>query len=140
MSEGKAWRRFAGPDIEAALRSVRMVPGEHAIWHRRAESEAGRITLFSTASMVEPGYLDPEHTLPGLQTPGLVFFMQLPLPVDGEQALEAMLATAYRVSVKLDGHLLDGTRSTMTRQVAEHMREQLREHRRQLHIAVHKRS
>ncbi len=131
--------RFQGPDIEAALRSVRMVPGEHRAWHRRGESEAGPITLFSAANMVEPGYLDPEETLPGLRTPGLVFFMQLPLPVESEDVLEAMLATAYQVSVHLGGELLDRSRSTMTRQIAEHMREQLREHRRQLHIATHKR-
>ncbi|ABM62643.1 cell division protein ZipA C-terminal FtsZ-binding domain-containing protein [Halorhodospira halophila] len=132
--------RFLGPAIDQALRRVRMVPGEHRIWHRRGQSETGRVTLFSAASMVEPGYLDPEETLPTLETPGLVFFMQLPLPVDGEQVLDAMLATAYQVSVELGGDLLDSTRSTMTQQIAEHMREQLREHRRQLHIAVHKRS
>ncbi|MCG5527681.1 MULTISPECIES: cell division protein ZipA C-terminal FtsZ-binding domain-containing protein [Halorhodospira] len=131
--------RFRGAAIERALRRVRMVPGEQRIWHRRGQSETGRVTLFSAASMVEPGYLDPEETLPGLETPGLVFFMQLPLPVDGEQVLDAMLATAYQVSVELGGELLDSTRSTMTQQIAEHMREQLREHRRRLHIAVHKR-
>ena len=131
--------RFLGPAIGDALRAVRLVPGEHRIWHRRGQSEAGRFTLFSCASMVEPGYLDPEESLPRLETPGLVFFMQLPLPVDSEEALDAMLATAYQVSVQLGGHLLDSTRSTLTRQVAEHMREQLREHRRQLHLAVHKR-
>ncbi len=130
---------FLGRDIEPVLRAVRMVPGEHGIWHRRGESEAGRVTLFSAANMLEPGFLDPEQTLPTLATPGLVFFMQLPLPVDGEETLDAMLATAYQIAVKLDGQLLDSTRSTMTRQVAEHMREQLREHRRQLHVAVHKR-
>ncbi|MCG5547585.1 cell division protein ZipA C-terminal FtsZ-binding domain-containing protein [Halorhodospira halochloris] len=131
-------QRFNGPDIAAALESVRMVPGEHRIWHRRGRSEIGQFTIFSVASMVEPGYLDPEQTLPRLQTPGLAFFMQLPLPVDGEEALDALLATAYHVSRHLDGTLLDSTRSTLSRQVAEHMREQLREHRRQLHIAMHK--
>jgi|GEM_PF-2218927 len=131
--------RFQGPAIEQALRRVRMVPGERRIWHRRGQSETGGVTLFSVASMVEPGYLDPEQTLPELETPGLIFFMQLPLPVDGEQVLDAMLATAYQVSVELGGELLDSTRSTMTQQIAEHMREQLREHRRRLHIAVHKR-
>ncbi len=132
-------QRFHGPDIEAALRAVRMVPGEHRAWHRRGESDAGPVTLFSAANMVEPGYLDPEETLPGLRTPGIVFFMQLPLPVESEDVLDAMLATAYQVSVHLGGELLDRSRSTMTQQIAEHMREQLREHRRQLHIAMHKR-
>lgn len=130
--------RFEGADIAEALEAVRMVPGEHRIWHRRGRSELGRFTVFSTASMVEPGYLDPEETLPRLQTPGLAFFMQLPLPVDGEEALDAMLASAYHVSRHLGGVLLDSTRSTLTRQVAEHLREQLREHRRQLHIAMQK--
>ncbi|MBK1727620.1 cell division protein ZipA C-terminal FtsZ-binding domain-containing protein, partial [Halorhodospira neutriphila] len=130
--------RFRGPEIAAALEAVGMAPGEHHIWHRRGEGELGRFTLFSAASMVEPGYLDPER-LPGLETPGLAFFMQLPLPVDSEEALDALLIAAYKVSVQLGGELLDATRSTLTQQVAEHMREQLREHRRQLHIAVHKR-
>ncbi|MFW6278232.1 MAG: cell division protein ZipA C-terminal FtsZ-binding domain-containing protein [Halorhodospira sp.] len=132
-------QRFRGPEVGAALHAVRMVPGEHRIWHRRGESEAGRVTLFSAANMVEPGYLDPEETLPALETPGLAFFMQLPLPVDSEEVLDTMLATAYQVSVHLGGELLDSTRSTMTQQIAEHMREQLREHRRQLHLAMHKR-
>jgi cell division protein ZipA len=131
-------QRFEGEQIAAALEAVRMVPGEHRIWHRRGRSELGRFTLFSVASMVEPGYLDPEQTLARLQTPGLAFFLQLPLPVDSEEALDAMLASAYHVSRHLDGLLLDSTRSTLTRQVAEHLREQLREHRRQLHIAMHK--
>lgn len=133
-SEGQ---RFPGDAVRRALQAVNMVPGEHRIWHRRGRSAVGRFNVFSVASLVEPGYLDPDE-MDDIETPGLAFFMQLPLPVDGDEALDALFAASYRIAQDLGGELQDEHRSTLTRQAAERLREELREHRRQLNLAAHR--
>ncbi len=126
---------FQGEALGRALRAAGMEPGENRIWHRHGHSEVGLFNVYSAASMVEPGYLDD---LPNLETPGLTLFMQLPLPVDGEEALDAMLATARLLAVSLGGELLDANHSTLTPQAAAHIREELREHRRRVHVAAYR--
>jgi len=59
--------------------------------------------------------------------PGIAMFVQLPGPDDPVAAFEEMLRTARRLADGLDGVVCDDTRSTLTGQVINHMRERIAE-------------
>lgn len=113
-------RRFRGPDLVAALEAESLQFGELGIYHRRT----GNRSIFSVSSMVEPGHFDPA-TIEDYTTPGLSFFMIIPGPESPVAAFTEMLSTARRVATAIDGEVLDESGSTLSRQAASHMREQI---------------
>ena len=68
-------------------------------------------------------------------TPGLAMFMRIPGPVDAGSAFQQMLEAGRRIAERLDGVLCDETRSTLTKQSVNHIREQIAEHARQSLLA-----
>ncbi|SEP03745.1 cell division protein ZipA [Aquisalimonas asiatica] len=128
---------FTADGVSDALEQVGLRLGQHEIFHRHVETRRGEEPMFSVASMVKPGTLDPSQP-ETLETPGLALFMQLPGPFDGLSGFEQMLETARRLADQLDGHLLDGKRCDLTAQSVEHIREDLREYRRLAHLAARK--
>lgn len=128
---------FTADGVHDALQQVGLRLGQHEIFHRHVETRRGEEPMFSVASMVKPGTLDPSQP-ETLETPGLALFMQLPGPFDGLSGFEQMLETARRLADQLDGHLLDGKRCDLTAQSVEHIREDLREYRRLAHLAARK--
>jgi cell division protein ZipA len=99
--------------------------GDYRIFHRYAEPAGGsRIPLFSVANMAEPGELDPDR-IEDLDVAGIAMFMVLPGPKAGASALVEMLGAARRVASGLSAELLDEHGSTMTRQTADHMRDEI---------------
>lgn len=128
---------FTADAVHDALQQVGVRLGQHEIFHRHVETRRGEEPMFSVASMVKPGTLDPSQP-ETLETPGLALFMQLPGPFDGLSGFEQMLETARRLADQLDGHLLDGKRCDLTAQSVEHIREDLREYRRLAHLAARK--
>jgi len=89
--------------------------------------------LFSMASMVEPGTFAADE-LEGFSTPGLSLFTQLPGARDGVEIFDTLLATAKQLATLLDGELLDERRNKLTRQMEEHIRESVIEHRRKVNL------
>ncbi|WP_290636880.1 cell division protein ZipA [Aquisalimonas sp.] len=128
---------FTADGVSDALEQVGLRFGQHEIFHRHVETRRGEEPMFSVASMVKPGTLDPSQP-ETLETPGLALFMQLPGPFDGLSGFEQMLEIARRLADQLDGHLLDGKRCDLTAQSVEHIREDLREYRRLAHLAARK--
>ncbi len=126
---------FTAPAVQEALEASGLRFGQHGIFHRHVDTSRGQQPMFSVASMVKPGTLDPDEP-DTLETPGLALFMQLPGPFDGLSAFEQMLEVARRLADQLEGHLLDGTRCDLTNQAVEHIREELREYRRLAHLAA----
>ncbi len=126
---------FTAQAVSEALDATGLRFGQHGIFHRHVETRRGQEPMFSVASMVKPGTLNPDEP-ETLETPGLALFMQLPGPFDGLSAFEQMLETARRLADQLDGQLLDGTRCDLTNQAVEHIREELREYRRLAHLAA----
>ena len=100
--------------------------GDYRIFHRYAEpaGDRARVPLFSVANMAEPGELDPDR-IEDLDVAGVAMFMILPGPRAGASALVEMLGTARRVAAGLSAELLDEHGSTMTRQTADHMRDEI---------------
>lgn len=128
---------FPGSEILTATRDTGLQAGEMNIFHRYA-SDGSRKTLFSMASMVEPGVF-PLKEMEAFRTPGLLLFCQLPAPGDSLAIFSDMLFTAERLAAILGGELQDETHSALTKQTVEHIRSQIMEHRRQVQLARSKR-
>lgn len=130
---------FGGEQILAAMEQVEMQAGEHDIFHRydnRLRDKQGRFkTLFSLASLVEPGNF-PLKKMRDFSTPGLSLFAQLPGPRDGLVVYSDMLYVAERLARLLDANLKDENRSTLTKQTIEHTRSRIAEHKRQITLKL----
>jgi cell division protein ZipA len=129
---------FRGERVLSALQDSGLTYGAMRIFHRAAAGASGETgvhnAVFSVANMLEPGVFDLEG-VESFTTPGITLFMRLPGPVDGTDAFEAMLATATELAEMLGGELRDETRSVMSRQTVEHLREEIREFQRRLRLA-----
>lgn len=98
-----------GPKIHLALQAQNLVYGDHRIYHRQ---QAGK-TVFSVASLVKPGVLDPAEQQ-GFSTPGLTVFMLLPGPAKPGAALQDMISTAQALAGALNAEVFDASRQPLT--------------------------
>ena len=126
---------FSLAEIQRAVKEVDLHYGEMGIYHRET---AAKHTLFSMASMVEPGTF-PQGKKADFATPGLTLFAQIPGPRDGIAVFSDMLMTAERMATLLDAVLYDDTRSKLTRQSIDHTRDSIAEHLRKVAILKNKR-
>lgn len=115
--------RFLGADVLATLEDCGLVFGKKRIFHRH---DANGATLWSMASMLEPGFLEPD-ALKSDYVHGLVLFAILPGRRPGSETLADMLATARTLAQRLHGELADADRSSLTPQTLQHLREQVLE-------------
>ena len=113
---------FGGEELISALRAQDLKFGDMGIFHRQESGSAER--LYSVANAVEPGTFDLSD-LETLQTPGLTFFMQLPVPGDALETLEEMIRSARKVAATLGGDIKDDTMSALTGQTVEHMKQRI---------------
>jgi cell division protein ZipA len=121
-----------GRDIERACAAVQLALGDMSIYHRH-DGATGQV-LFSIASMVEPGTF-PADGMATFETPGLTLFTQLPGARDGTAIYADMLETADRLAGLLRVEIQDDRHNRLTRQMRDHMRESIIEHRRKLRLA-----
>lgn len=91
-----------GPKIHAALADRGLRFGAKRAYHRYEGEQA----VFSVASLVKPGALDPAEA-EGFATPGLSIFMVLPGPVRPVAAFQDMLDTARALARALNAELYD---------------------------------
>ena len=120
---------FGGAELVAALRGQGLKYGDMGIFHRLGAGEvagkdASEERLFSVANALEPGTFDLSD-LEGLQSPGLTFFMQLPIPGDALETLDDMVLSARTVAAALGGDVKDDTMSALTGQTIEHMKQRI---------------
>jgi cell division protein ZipA len=117
---------FNGEDLLNILLDCGLRFGDMDIFHRYSDSKGEGALLFSMANMVKPGTFDLD-AMDQFETPGVSFFMTLPLKADSMQSFELMADTARTIAEQLDGELKDEQRSVMTRQTIEHCRERIRD-------------
>ena len=122
---------FSGTDILETLLACDLRFGDMDFFHRHEQASGRGPIEFSVANMMKPGVFDIDNMEP-LQTRGLMFFVTLPGPSDMLKAFDYMYETVKLVSKHLDGDIQDETRSIVTRQSLEHMRQQIRELERRL--------
>jgi cell division protein ZipA len=122
---------FAGGTILETLLTNDLRFGDMDFFHRHEQASGRGAIEFSVANMMKPGVFDIDNMEP-LQTRGLMFFVTLPGPTDMLKAFDYMYEMAKLVAKSLDGDIQDETRSVVTRQSLEHMRQQIRELERRL--------
>ena len=111
----------SGRVVLDALGAEGFHPGLMQLYYWRSD-EAPSVT-FGVANMVEPGILDPNE-LPDMETPGLVTFMSVPQDsASAFRILDSMVAVSRRLARRIDATLCDETRSTLTAQAENHLRE-----------------
>lgn len=122
----RADQGFAGDDILRLLLGCGLRFGDMDFFHL-SEAQGGTPTIqFSVANMMQPGVFDLEN-MDELSTQGLMFFLTLPGPHDMVRAFDLMLETAHTVAHSLGGDVYDETRSVMTKQHVESLRQSIRE-------------
>ena len=97
--------------------------GEMNIFH----SMHNGATVFSIAKMIEPGYFDI-NDMQSFETPGITLFLQLPGPVPADVSFEVLISEAFEMANELGATVLDGDRSTLSKQTLQHMREGIYEY------------
>ena len=123
----RADQGFAGDDVLRVLLGCGLRFGDMDFFHL-SETQGGTPTIqFSVANMMQPGVFDLEN-MDELSTQGLMFFLTLPGPHDMARAFDLMLETAHTVAHSLGGDVYDETRSVMTKQYVESLRQSIREY------------
>lgn len=114
---------FRGDDLILALRGIGMRHGKFGIFHR-IDGDDEEATVFSAASLVEPGSFDLSN-IREQSIPGISLFLVLPGPLEGAEAFDMMIESARTITQALNGELLDESGSTLSIQRERYMREEV---------------
>ncbi len=120
----RAPQQFSGQDILKFAKETSLEFDNSQIFRRVVERHGRKHTLFNMANMVNPGVFNPKN-MSDFKTPGLTLFMTLPGPLEGLKSFNAMLDCAQRLAASLSGELLDDTRSALTNQTIDHLRDEI---------------
>ena len=120
---GRDGDSFRGDELILSLRGIGMRHGKFGIFHRFEGSEEDK-TIFSAASLIEPGSFDLSN-IKEQELPGISLFLILPGSVEGAEAFDLMMATARTLAQSLDAELLDESGSTLSIQRERYMREEI---------------
>lgn len=112
-----------GDELILSLRGIGMRHGKFGIFHRFDGNDEDR-TIFSAASLVEPGSFDLTN-IREQEIPGISLFMVLPGPIDGADAFDLMMAAARTLAQSLNAELLDESGSTLSIQRERYLREEI---------------
>ena len=121
----KSGNRFSGGALRDALERADLYHGAMNIFHRHEQpKDLTTPTLFSAANVLAPGYFEPDG-MDAFSSPGIAMFMRLPGPEHPSDAFQKMLDAAKIVAEDLDGTVCDESRSTLTPQSINHLRERI---------------
>jgi cell division protein ZipA len=116
-------KSFAGDELILSMRGIGLRHGKFGIFHRYNGNDEAE-TIFSAASLVEPGSFDLQN-IKEQEIPGISLFLVLPGPVDSVEGFDMMLAAARTLTQSLDGELLDESGSTLSIQRERYLREEI---------------
>ena len=116
-------KSFPGGDLVLSMRGIGLRHGKFGIFHRYDGNDESR-TVFSAASLVEPGSFDLQN-IQGQEIPGISLFLVLPGPVDSVEGFDMMLPAARALTQSLDGELLDESGSSLSIQRERYLREEI---------------
>ena len=120
---GRDKKPFQGDELILSMRGIGLRHGKFGIFHRYDGNDESR-TIFSAASLVEPGSFDLAN-IKEQQIPGISLFLIIPGPVEGAEAFDLMIAAARALAQTLDGELLDESGSTLSIQRERYLREEI---------------
>ncbi len=113
--------RWSGDALLSAFESHGLAYGRYQVFHRRHID--GR-SLFSVASLVEPGTFDVAQ-MPGQQFKGLTLFAVLPGPVEPLLTVDEMLAAARGLASELPGTVQDAKGVALSPQRVASLRDDI---------------
>ena len=116
-------KSFMGDQLILGLRGIGLRHGKFGIFHRYDGNDESR-TIFSAASLVEPGSFDLTN-IKDQEIPGISLFLVLPGPVEGVDSFDLMMKTARALATSLDGELLDESGSNLSIQRERYLREEI---------------
>ena len=116
-------KSFPGDELILSMRGIGLRHGKFGIFHRYDGSDESK-TIFSAASLIEPGSFDLQN-IKGQEIPGISLFLVLPGPVDSVEAFDSMMASARTLAQSLSGELLDESGSTLSIQRERYLREEI---------------
>jgi cell division protein ZipA len=114
---------FKGDELILSMRGIGLRHGQFGIFHRYDGNDESR-TVFSAASLVEPGSFDLAN-IKEQEIPGISLFLVLPGPIEGVEAFDMMMEAARALAQGLDAELLDESGSTLSIQRERYMREEI---------------
>lgn len=114
---------FRGDELILSLRGIGLRHGKFGIFHRFDGANEDR-TVFSAASLVEPGSFDLAN-IKEQEIPGISLFLVLPGPLDGVAAFDSMVEAARALALGLNAELLDESGSTLSIQRERYIREEI---------------
>lgn len=114
---------FRGDELALSLRGLGMRHGKFGIFHRYEGVDDNK-TIFSAASLVEPGSFDMAN-IKDQEIPGISLFLVLPGPIDGAEAFDMMMAAARTLAQSLNAELLDESGSNLSIQRERYLREEI---------------
>lgn len=116
-------KSFHGDELILSMRGIGLRHGKFGIFHRYNGNDEGQ-TVFSAASLVEPGSFDMQN-IKSQEIPGISLFLVLPGPIESVEAFDMMLAAARTLTQSLSGELLDESGSTLSIQRERYLREEI---------------
>lgn len=114
---------FKGDELILSMRGIGLRHGKFGIFHRYDGNDETK-TVFSAASLVEPGSFDIAN-IKDQEIPGISLFLVLPGPIDSVEAFDSMLECARTLAQSLEAELLDESGSTLSIQRERYMREEV---------------
>jgi cell division protein ZipA len=105
--------------------------GDMNIFHRHVDAAGQGAVLFSLANMVHPGHFDLDN-MEQFSTKGVSLFMTLPHNNGNMETFNIMLNAAAKIAEEFNGQVLDGNRSTLTKQSTQQYVQRIREVERKL--------
>lgn len=127
-------------DDDVELDGARLLPtlltlgfkfGDMNIFHRHVDAAGQGPVLFSLANMVQPGFFDIDN-MEQFSTKGVSLFMTLPHKSGNMETFNIMLNASAKIAEEFGGQVLDGNRSTLTKQSTQQYVQRIREVERQL--------
>lgn len=126
---------FKGDELILSLRGIGLRHGQFGIFHRYDGNDESK-TIFSAASLVEPGSFDLAN-IKDQEIPGISLFLVLPGPIDGVEAFDLMMESARALAQSLNGDLLDESGSNLSIQRERYLREEVIQYQHQYsHLVV----
>ncbi len=114
---------FSGVNILEATDVVGLKFGNMNIFHHYgAEGKESEESIFSLASMYEPGCFELDK-METYQTKGLTLFMQLPTPMDNILAFNLMQETAMKLADLLQGEIWSSKQKPIDEKTLQAMRD-----------------
>jgi cell division protein ZipA len=117
--------RFEGPDLLRSFHAHDLKPNNLHVFYRADTDGVG--SLFTVANVVKPGTLAEADLTHDFSTPGVAFFLRLPVVMDGDEAFEHMLKTAEALARDLGGEVRDERRNPLSAQALQQKRDVVRE-------------